>query len=635
MHLSRLAFFAVLAAAVVLFPNRVQAQETLLGDAFHPQISRNNPDLNRKGLRTTAAAPFPFFDDFSADSLELDTNKWVARPSVDNRLPTISIQRGRNAPSKGVLSFDGATYKKRKHSALLETNYQDELVSQSFDLSSFSPADDLYLSFFYQRGGWGDAPEVGDSLILSFDTTGSGDYMTVWAMDGTGAAESTYDLVMVPLSNGDFFHTDFNFRFESYGSLNGELDVWHIDYVYFAANRGPEDTLFTDMSAVKMTGSPLGEFTAVPRDHYQTGGFVGDPEVEVSNVSGPQLGTPVVMNLTDPVGGNALGGATSRTVSSGFLNPYDNTPVTALAFSDQAANMNQYGTLRVTTTTNAAGDTRTENNVLTTDFRVDTVLAFDDGQPDAGYGLTTARSFCMEFRIPEPDTISGVWIAFTPTLHYNSVINQSTCMDQATFKLTLWDTLFPDSFRTQQGTGMVIQYDSADNYFQRFTFINPQVVDTLFYLGIRQNTDRPLGVGFDKQGPPGKLFFESGNATFVNSSQTGSIMMRPEFANIPDGAVNVPQAQVRSGLPGKLYPNPWQGGELWLEFEEAEIKKGKWRLYDLQGRLAGQGPLDSGLRRSALAVSENLGDGMYLLEVEGEGLRGEQIALRKRLLIQR
>ena len=604
-----------------------------LGDEFHPHIQRTGANQDRNAARATATAPFPFFDDFSKGSV-LDTNLWIANPESDEQLPTISVARSRNAPTKGVLTFDGATHKKRKHSNLLETDIQDVLVSQSFDLSAFLPADDIYLSFFYQRGGWGDAPELTDNLKVYFDTTGNDDYIEVWSADGDGAAESRFTLAMIPLTEGAFFHPDFKFKFESYGSLNGELDVWNVDYVYFAVNRGPEDTVFVDTSPTKISAGPLGEYTAIPRNHYQTGGFVGAPEAEVSNLQDISAGTPVTFVLSDPVGGNALTGSLSQTVSSGLINPYSSNMVSAAPYADQAAAMNQYGTLRVFSETSLPGDQRPENDTLFRDFRVDTILAFDDGQPDAGYGLTTARSFCMQFRIPEPDTISAVWIAFAPSLHYHPVINQSTCLDNATFKLSLWDTLVPDSFRTQQGTGMVVRYDSADNYFQRFTFINPQVVDTVFYLGIRQNTDKPLGVGFDKQGPSGRLFFEDGNAAFTQSSLSGSVMIRPEFANIPDGSVHTPNEQVREALASKLYPNPWRSGELWLEFETSDVREGEWRLVDLQGRVAAQGALQRGERRTDLALPAVLGAGMYLLQAEGRKMNGEHFGLRKRLLIQ-
>lgn len=635
MHAFRFAYAAVLAFFALTIPSLASAQEVLVGDGGFPGIRAMGSSVQRNGQKATATAPFPFFDDFSGRNAYPDTSKWISNPESDSRLPTISIERGRNAPSKGVLSFDGATHKKRKHRNLLETDYQDVLTSQSFDLSGFNPSDELYISFFYQRGGWGDAPEASDSLILSFDTTGAGDFIPVWTANGTGAAESNFTLVNLPLLNGAFFHPEFRFRFESYGSLNGELDVWHIDYVYFAANRGPEDTLFSDISPTKMLDSPLGDYTALPRDHYIAGGFNAAPSVEVSNVSGPQQGAPVELLLTESTGNNALSGTVTHVISSGFLAPYANATVATPPFSDQAANMNQMGTLRLTTVTRAAADSRPQNDSLVREYRIDSVHALDDGQPDAGYGLTTARSFCMEFRIPEPDTLSAVWIAFEPTLNYNPVINQSTCMDGATFKLTLWDTLYPDSFRTQQSTGMVIRYDSADNYFQRFTFINPQVVDTLFYLGIRQNTDRPLGVGFDKQGPSGRLFFENGLALFTPSSQNGSVMIRPEFARIKDGEVTVARPSFRQNFSGKLYPNPWSGGEIWLETKGQALASGTWKLVDLQGRAVAGGRLQQQQQRMGLELSDGLAPGMYLLLVEGKSLRGEHLAFQKRLLVQK
>lgn len=633
----------ILAGLLLGVPVLLPAQEVLITD-FHEATFSGGEKVNRSrtlpaasttpaNLRATATAPFPFFEDFSASLQELDTLKWLAFP-IDDYTPTISNLRARQCPSKGALSFDGATYDKKKHSPFLEVTYADFIETQPFDLSTFTISDSLILSFFYQGGGWSDAPEDGDSLILAFDTTGNGDYVTVWAATGTGIAQDSFFLAQVVLDDSAYFHSEFRFRFENYGSINGEVDVWHIDYITFDANRSLSQTDFLDVSPTAFTGSLLGEYTHLPYQFYD-GGAVSNPiGVELSNVSGPLNSVEIGVALSEPVSGSTLMGTTSLAPPSVGIQPYANSIVSAGTFDIQIGNLDSVATLRVTAQATATQDTRPENDILVTDFRVDSLLGYDDGQPDAGYGLTYARSFCQEFRIPEPDTISAVWIAFAPTLNYNSVISQSTCMDGETFKLTLWDTLAPDSFTTQQGTGMVVNYDTAVNYFQRFTFINPQVVDTIFWLGIRQSTNKPLGVGFDKNGPLGKIYYEGQNAQFISSTQQGVLMIRPEFASIKEELASRPSEQTPDLVQGLFYPNPLHEGQLNFRLEGTMVKDGEINLWDMQGRKVFSYTLKGSGQEFQMSLPGGLRSGIYLAEFQGRSIQGKQIGLRKRLVIQ-
>jgi|GEM_PF-1153018 len=648
MIVKRILCLFVLVGLGLGIPNTGFAQETLTSDGdlmLQGWGHLGNDNQNRSRIpvqldqpsaaaRITANAPFPFFDDFSDDSYTLDTNLWEAS-AFDDFLPTLSYQRARNAPSKGVMTLDGATQSKKKHSVFFETNYADFIESKPFDLSGLGPSDNLILSFYYQAGGWGDAPESFDSLIISYDTSGTGDYVQQWAVAGNGVASDTFQLVELFLGDTAFFHDAFRFRIENYGSMNGEVDLWHVDYVYFAQNRTVGDDGYQDVSPTRIVRSPLGEYTAMPFHFYNNGGFSDSIGVEISNVGGPATSASASLTLSDPTGSNTLTNTTTLSSGSQALNPYANNIVSAGTFSDQGANFNGNGALRVSVKTTNSGDTRPGNDDFAVDFRVDSVLAYDDGQPDAGYGLTYARAFCQEFRIPEPDTISAVWIAFAPTLNFNPVISQSTCMDGESFKLTLWDTLAPDSFTTQQGSGMVIEYDSADNYFQRFTFINPQVVDTVFWLGLRQNTNKPLGVGFDKNGMPGKLYYEGQNGQFIPSTLDGVVMIRPEFANLTEPSVNLDQAQSGNTVQGYFYPNPTAGDHLGLRLEGEGAKSGRIKLYDTQGRIAFESHLKGTGRNFDFNLPSSLSAGIYMVDFQGVDLKGKQIGLFSRLIVQK
>ena len=60
----------------------------------------------------------------------------------------------------------------------------DQLTSQPLNLS-YTPADNIWLSFFYQAGGLGDSPEPNDSLTLQFLAPEENKWYSVWKADGT------------------------------------------------------------------------------------------------------------------------------------------------------------------------------------------------------------------------------------------------------------------------------------------------------------------------------------------------------------------------------------------------------------------------------------------------------------------
>ena len=641
----RILCLSVLACLLLGMPVILPAQEVLIEDprgVFVPadqsrmerlERTRGLPQVQSPQARTIATAPFPFFEDFSGSSLELDTNRWLASP-VDDFVPTISNIRAVHPPSKGVLTLDGATYFRKKHAAFFENNYADFIESQDIDLSTYLPSDSVILSFYFQQGGMGDPPDEFDSLLVAFDTTGNGEYRTVWSTIGTGVADTSFTLIKIVLDDSVYFHSGFKFRFENFGSLNGELDLWHIDYIYLDENRQLSDSNFADVSPIGLSGSPLGDYTMLPRHFYDGAARSDSLYIEMSNAGGPAANFDLTLDLSDPVGANTLVGTINLTPPQTSIQPFANQDVFAGLFSVQTGNLTQEGTLRVTARSNSSGDTRPENDTVQVDFRVDSLVGYDDGQPDASYGLTTNRSFCQEFRIPEPDTISAVWIAFAPTMNFNPVISQSTCMDGETFKLTLWDTLAPDLFSTQQGTGMVINYDTAVNYYQRFTFINPPVVDTIFWMGIRQSTNKVLGVGFDKNGTPGRVYYEDQSAEFVQSSQQGVLMIRVEFANIRDEMASTLSGSDPTLVQGLFYPNPVRNGELHLRLDGTPVRSGEVRIIDLHGRMVHQTMITQPGTEIDMQLPANLSSGIYLADFKGIDLAGKQIALRKRLLIQ-
>ncbi len=125
--------------------------------------------------RSVAEARFlPFFDDFSRSSLYPDSTKWTDNSVLVNDGFTL-CPPNRNGATFDVLDANGKVYSYAISNAFVA----EYLTSVRIRLDSImepepralTPADSIYLSFYYQPQGNGNAPETQDSLVLQFGTT--------------------------------------------------------------------------------------------------------------------------------------------------------------------------------------------------------------------------------------------------------------------------------------------------------------------------------------------------------------------------------------------------------------------------------------------------------------------------------
>lgn len=119
----------------------------------------------------TEAMQLPFFDDFSTSNISPDRELWDGRSTYVNKyfplMPT----------NIGVVTFDALNSSGKVYgTATVAPFAADTLMTQDIRLDSIfspverklTPADSVYLSFYYQPQGVGFAPQIQDSLILEF-----------------------------------------------------------------------------------------------------------------------------------------------------------------------------------------------------------------------------------------------------------------------------------------------------------------------------------------------------------------------------------------------------------------------------------------------------------------------------------
>lgn len=146
----------------------------------------------------------PLFRD-AFDSTTLDPAKWADWGGTDG--PEIN-DLGIEEPSEPYS---------------LDLDSDDYINSTVIDISAQS---DLSVNFWYEAGGGGEMPDLGNFVHLQCYHM-NGTWMTLWTEEG-GAWETEYTNVDVDLPIG-YYHWNFQFRFVAEGNIG--FDDWFIDEV--------------------------------------------------------------------------------------------------------------------------------------------------------------------------------------------------------------------------------------------------------------------------------------------------------------------------------------------------------------------------------------------------------------------
>jgi len=589
----------------------LQAQPVFWSDEGLPARAWARPLQARSGTpdTLTVTAAEPFFDDFSSPGAFPDSNRWFV-PATLFDVPQRTEGLAIDPPTQGVLTFDGNSRLGEPYQqGNLVSGVADRLFSHYLDLSGYNATSGLRLSFALQPQGRGEAPEANDSLVVLFRTPAAPpqDFVQVFSLRG-GTAQG-FRQYEIPLDDPAYFHAGFQLRFESHGSLNGALDLWHLDYVYLAPGRTAGDTLFADQAIGGMPGSPFAPYTALPIQQYEAlPAPMSAFSVQASNLAAAPAARSLRAELSEPLNetplvpvfaqeANPLLAATS--VADVSFGAFSRQPLDAISALDL-------------TTYLTGGDSYPANDTLVRRFRVDSLMGWDDGEPDAAFGFNQARSYGIAVDLPQPDSLTAVWIRFSPLVHYNVVSGQATYLKDKGFRLAVWDRPNPDSLLLQQSGGMTVRYGDAPGGFVRYPLSEPVPVTGTFWVGVQQTDAIPLGIGFDRNYEGDYLTVYDSLGQFVPLREPGILMIRPEFYNtrpVP-AALDAPL----SGLQPRLYPTPVTGGQLFLAWP-AGARAGRYEavLRDLQGRACARfaGTISPGSTEQ-LTLPPSLSPGLYL-----------------------
>ncbi|MFN3528409.1 MAG: T9SS type A sorting domain-containing protein [Bacteroidia bacterium] len=579
--------------AFVLLSVAAKAQEVLTPLGVNYQLRQLASSMRVSNQLDTIN--LPFVDDFSSRGVFPSHQRWTDRHVF------INTDMADNPPTIGVATFDGLDEFGEPYdiSSPTAVGLADQLSSQAINLGADSPADSVYLSFFFQPAGLCDPPESNDSLSLEFFGSDSS-WNYIWGVKGS--MNRPFQQRMIPVRDSLYFHPGFRFRFKSTGSLTGNVDVWHLDYVRLNRNRNINDTAFTDVAYQTKPKSVLNLYQDIPVHQY-----FADPvrfrEVEHGSMAhnlGDNRNVAYKYTSINKTSGAVISDIGFQSIS------FPMTSTANFSFPTFPLNLTQPDPFVLETTflLSNTPDFLPTNDTARRTQHFTNYFAYDDGTAETGYGLNIiGGSVAYKFYLARPDTVWGMWMYFTQAAE-NAALEL--------FNLKVWSFIGEGGFSgneselTSQDLLRPLYGDSLGEFIY-YALDTPVYVRDSFYVGWQQLSPRLINIGLDRnhQIPGVKWFNVQGQ--WVQSQIPGSWMIRPVMGDVPPFPASVKATTPFAKRP-VLYPNPARE----RVFIRHEYPIREYQIRDLQGRIIVQQQFfdDTGIDLGGLAP------GMYLIALK-------------------
>jgi hypothetical protein len=585
----------------------------------------------------------PLWDDFSYKSNVPDSSIWLYGQNV-----FINSGYSYLPPSYQVASLDGFDGQGMPYdNDVTNSGIGDSLVSQPIDLSAFNVNSNINLSFFWQEGFGGFAPDNQDSLKLSFKNS-EGNWVQVHGFGGNANTEaSLFSQHFERVNDSSFLHAGFQFKFEVSGNLAGDFDIWNIDYIYLNEGNTPVNTQnnaydsYEDRTFSRKAGTPFKDYYALPLHHLETqwleenlnsSDFIYN-NLWAGNANNFSFGTEFFSIVFDTLKPSII--IDSIDIDGIFLTNLQDTARFTFQQRNKTKFINHlmaekdeedsvYLNYQFNLGTNDSVFFETingiaryypnlsfrQNDTISTIIPLHDYYAYDDGSAESRVQLNS-RNFLLAqgFEMIGEQYLTGIEI-YVPNIGQNSSTQNIT--------LLVWDDLTSETEDILRAQNVLINESEGINQFQRFSFDRPVLLSGEFYIGYREENDEPVSIGFDKNtNSADKLFYNQSGSWEPNIILEGSVMIRPVFDELRITVSNSKPLENKWNI--RVFPNPNQGI---LNFTEDwdEIK-----VYDLKGRLQFQSKNEYQNRKVDISHLKN---DLYLLKIS----KGNQIGILKIML---
>jgi hypothetical protein len=631
-----LSFFLFISVAL-------SAQEVVTGLQFNPVVKAQY--LKNQMLKSVVTDTFPvglpFYDDFSANEVFPSSVRWIDRFAyVNTDFPVYPVDRG--VATLDAINDTGSMYTNATGGP--DAFIADHLTSRYIRLDSvfspaprsLSPADSVYLSFYYQPQGRGLAPGSSDSLVLQFllkpqhDSTAVGDtniyvipdsWKRIWSDKGMalGSFNLMYGVyfkrVMIPITDTFFFKNNFRFQFYNYVSLASDIEPswqsnccqWNLDQVYLNYGRNLHDTVHAEIRFINRAPSLLKKYQSMPYTQ-----FSNNPSNEMIDSLSILITNRDIIPHSVKYSYNVIqsGGSFTKNYLSPSINllPYNQYafgyveyPPIPFIFPISSADSNLF-VVQHTVYDQATGSSLADTITGLQPFY--NYYAYDDGTPEAGYGLKGVGSqMAYRFKLNKsPDTVRAVRMYFNHTL---------TKANVQVFYLTLWNDnsgLPGDTIYSRQ---VLPEYSDSLNKFTEFRLEKPVKVSGAFYVGAIQTTDDNLNFGLDTYDDAAANLFFNVTGTWLASSIIGAPMIRPVIGKpLPLGIPTLTTEKERI----LVYPNPCTTGEVEVALDGSDHLQNMENWSFSISALTGQ-VVKKTIGNNILNVS-GLNPGVYFIETQ-------------------
>jgi hypothetical protein len=483
----------------------------------------------------------PFQDDFSSTEVFPNSSNWMDYQVYVNNHMSVK------APTLGVATFDGLNEQGMPYDiqAVGMSGPSDTLSSKAFNLLNRRGSDSIYLSFYYQAEGLGEAPEINDSLVVDLYNK-NGFWNTVWGTPGTSVG--VWKQVLIPVIDSNYLHAGFRFRIRNYSSLVGFLDHWHVDYVRLAANRLYNDTVVYDFAYSATPGNLLKNgFTQVPYLHFKSDSsrFLSNGHQTTFNVLGYGIQTiATAASYVEPRSGFQVHSQSLVANSTSKTRTY--FPFSIPLIGTDSFELDAVYSIGSNSSIIKSNDTITRRYLFYNQY------AYDDGTAEYGYGLNTnGGRIAYRFISTRPDSLRGISLSFIPI---------KTDVSRDLFTFMVWKSI-PEP-GTGKGEQLIYQSNFQKPKYQRFYngFVNYEfdssiAISDTFYIGWQQNTDKVLSLGLDRNDTANSNMFYNVTGTWQSSGIPGAWMMRPILGKRANLKIPTQELQ-RESI--SFYPNPAQ-----------------------------------------------------------------------------
>jgi hypothetical protein len=613
---------------LIIISNYINAQEQLV-----PLNSNLNlPTITPKKVfskTTTTVTPLnlPFFDDFSYayKSPYPSSNNWVdSNVYVNTGFAIAPI-------TLGVATFDGLNKKGYPYNINVPVSYSggaDTLKSLPINLHStathtYVTTDSIFITFYYQAEGFGEAPEPNDSLCLDFFKPRQQKWKKVWGVKGynPSAVDTNFYRARIAIADTSYLDSTFQFRFRNKATISGSLDHWNIDYVQIKRNYFYYDTILDDVSYVYKSTPFLKNYSVMPYNQYRQAlekgvgfhnFFRSNFDVDKFSVYDYTIKNEFGTSIPADPYGTFITGISPYAPSLGHGYYTGNAANAAFTYTGSLLpsplpDSTFFTIQHVITTT---GDLHKSNDTLVQVQKFGKYYAYDDGTAEQGYYLNAyGAKTAVRFTLNEADTLKSVRIYFDP-------IVDGTAIQQSSFRVVVWDNGggTPGSIVYKDSLSYPFYLSGSYNKMPTFNLTSclPLGVGT-YYIGIQQTTNKGLNIGFDRNtNHKDALYYDIGNG-WVQSAIPGSLMINPVMGCTYPIYVGMKELAEKDKF--QLFPNPAQN-TLSIKYPGNQLENVTLEILTSLGQLV---YTKSIISNETIDIS-NLSNGLYFVHLKGNNL---------------